>query len=474
MSDRMHFKDFLAILSTKAFEATGIPLISLLKIGALLVVVLLGSGLAVLYINAEHDGEVSRIEGGESKRLTSDKQLLEDNERPADFAQKHPFEKIHLLKSKIVAGEELAKSDSPYAERATDQLVLIYGTLCQLQDLEGIGSQESYARLAELRQQASAAGNGERVGMADFFRAFAATNRLFRSTERADFHFAADAVLKIDSKELVNTEHANLLYRDAIKLHDTSSKQGSTAIYLSILGEKFYGSPVRAISNLGLKLKDHVNYDRYYAAIDKLPDTTRESKLQFYNEMIAEIQKNPPQSPITYRVIFRLIDRLVSSSDANIAATLTKRLAKAASMMSPEIRARVDQSIKNIERRIATLGKTVDLSGSKFDGSPLRLPNDRPTTLVFWRLGDEESTDYIQLLANSDRFDPWETNVLMASLAPLSEKELGSAEELNGKFTVLDNATSRRMGIDIGIDLVPYQVSLDKDGKVIRLGDPRD
>ena len=92
----------------------------------------------------------------------------------------------------------------------------------------------------------------------------------------------------------------------------------------------------------------------------------------------------------------------------------------------------------------------------------------------FWRLGDEESTDYIQLLANSDRFDPWETNVLMASIAPLNEKELGSAEELNGKFTVLDNATSRRMGIDIGIDLVPYQVSLDKDGKVIRLGDPRD
>ena len=96
MSDRMHFKDFLAILSTKAFEATGIPLISLLKIGALLVVVLLGSGLAVLYINAEHDGEVSRIEGGESKRLTSDKQLLEDNELPADFAQKQPLSLIHI------------------------------------------------------------------------------------------------------------------------------------------------------------------------------------------------------------------------------------------------------------------------------------------------------------------------------------------------------------------------------------------
>ena len=406
--------------------------------------------------------------------MASDKQLLEDNGLPADFDQKQPVEKIHLLKSKIVAGEELAKSEGPYAERASDQLVLIYGTLCHLQDLEGIDSQDSYARLAELRQQALEAGNGERVALADFLRAFAATNRLYRSTERADFHFATDAVLNIDSKELVNKEQANVLYLDAIKLHDNSSKQGSTAIYLSILGEKLYGSPVRAISNLGLKLKDHVTYNRYYTAIDILPDMTRESKTQFYNEMIAEIDKNPPQSPITYRVIIRLIDRLLSRSDANFASTLAKRLGKAASMMSPEIRARIDQSIKNIERRIATLGKTVDLSGSKFDGSPLRLPNDKPTTLVFWSIGNEESTDYIQLLANSDRFDPWETNVLMASLAPLSEKELGSAEELNGKFTVLDNATSRRMGIDIGIDLVPYQVSLDKDGKVIRLGDPRD
>ena len=100
-------------------------LISLLKIGALLVVALLGSGWVVLYLNAEHDGEVSRMEGVESERLTGDKQLLDDNELPADFVQKQPLEKIHLLKSKIVAGEELAKSDSPYAERATDQLVSV-------------------------------------------------------------------------------------------------------------------------------------------------------------------------------------------------------------------------------------------------------------------------------------------------------------------------------------------------------------
>ena len=81
---------------------------------------------------------------------------------------------------------------------------------------------------------------------------------------------------------------------------------------------------------------------------------------------------------------------------------------------------------------------------------------------------------HIKSLVDSGLFDPWETNVLMAGLSQLNEEQLREAEVLFGRFTVLDNATSSRMGNDFDIDLLPYQVVLDKDDKVVRLGAPKD
>ena len=139
-------------------------------------------------------------------------------------------------------------------------------------------------------------------------------------------------------------------------------------------------------------------------------------------------------------------------------------------MAGPNIKAQVDQSIENIETRIATLGETLDLSGSTFDEKPLRMPNGKPTTIVFWRPSHEKSKKHIVLLAESEWFDPWESNVLVACPSRLSEKQLKNAGTLLVEFKVLDNETSIRLATDIGIDLLPYQVSLHKDNKVIRLG----
>ena len=470
MPNRNRHNSFLDQLSRKVFETTGFPISVLLKIVVISVVAIVGISLTVLYTNAEPTGEISEQEAIETKRLTSEERFREVSQLPLGFSAKLPVEKIGILKSKIEAGEALARSGGHYAERATDQLVLIYGTLCKLLDTEGLDSQKAYSRLAEIRQQALAAGNEERVASADFLRALLATSRLKRLNTETDFRFATDAVLNIRSKNLVQTDRVKRIYIEAIDLHDTSSEQASTEIFLSILGDKLVNSPVRAISNLGLNLKDHPKYAQYYAAIDKQPYSTQESKLQFFNELFAKIEKAPPQSPKTYQVVTQLIDRLLNKSDATFAVTLTKRLGKAASMMSPKIKADVDLSINNIETRIASLGRTLDLSGSKSDGSPLKLPNGKPTTIIFWRFGDKESMKHIRMVANSERFDTWETNVLMAGLSPLSEEQFTKAEDIIGRRTILDNATSSRLGTEIGIDLVPYQVSLDKDGKVIRLG----
>ena len=473
MPNRNSVSDFLHKLPRIVFETTGFPLNALLKLGAILAITVVGIVWTVLYTDAKPVGDVSEVEILESKRLTSEEQFLEVSQFPSDYAEKQSVEKIGIVKSKIKAGEALARSGGHYSERANDQLVLLYGTLCKLQDLEGIDSQKAYGRLAELRQQAFAADNEARVATADFLRAVSATSRLKRRSERTDFRFATDAVLNLRSRNLANVEQIKELYFDAIELHDTSTEQDSTAIFLSILADKLLDSPERAISNLGLSLKDHAKYARYYAAVEDKPYSTGESKIKFFNVLFEEIEKAPPQSPRTYQVIVQLVDRLLNKSDADFAGTLTKRLGKAASMISPKIKADVDLSIKNIETRIAALGKTIDLSGSKSDGSPLQLPNGKPTTLVFWKFGNLESMEHVQSIANSERFDSFETNVLMAGLSSLNEEQFEKAEDIIGRFTILDNATSNRLGLEFGIDLVPYQVSLDKDGKVIRLGESK-
>ena len=51
----------------------------------------------------------------------------------------------------------------------------------------------------------------------------------------------------------------------------------------------------------------------------------------------------------------------------------------------------------------------------------------------------------------------------------LNDNQLKAAGKKFFEFKVIDNATSRRLATDIGIDILPYHVSLDKDNKVIRL-----
>jgi hypothetical protein len=463
---RYRLKDF----DRRFFRATGFMFSSLLKAAVVLVVAVVCISLTIRYTNTERSGGVSGLDGVVAKRLTSEEQFVEISNLPQGFSKKQPVEKIGILQSKIEVGEALVRSGGQYAQRAKDQLVQTYGRLCQLQDSVGIDSQKAYGRLAELRQDALSTGNEDRVAEVDFHRAFSATSRLRQYDERADFRFATDAILNLDSRKMVNAKRINQLFSVAINLHDTSPKQDSTAIFLSILGDKLIDSPVSEISTLGLSLKDHVKYARYYTAVYELPPSTRESKVQFYNGLFEKIEKSPPQSPKTYQVVVRLIDRLLNRSDAEFASTLAKRLGKAASLISPKIKADVDASIKNIETRIALLGESVDLTGSNYKGSALQLPNDKPTTLVFWRFGDLESMEHVQSIAKSERFDSWETNVLLAGLSQLTEEQFTAAEDIIGNFTILDNATSSRLGVEIGIDLVPYQVALDKDGKVIRLG----
>ena len=300
MPQRSRHSSSLDRLSRKVFETTGFPISVLVKLFVISVIAIVGIRLTVLYTNAEPTGEISEQEALDSKRLTSEEQFIVVSELPKDFGEKLLSEKIGILESKTEAGETLARSGGHYSERATDQLVLIYGTLSRLQDLAGLDSQKSYDRLAELRQQAFAVGNEKRVASADFLRALAVTSRLKRHNQRTDFRFATEAILNLRRKNLVNINEIKQLYSEAIKLHDTSSQQDNTAVFLTVLGDKLLDSPVREISDLGLDLKDHSNYALYYEAIDEQPYSTQESKLQFFKELFAKIEKAPPQSPETY------------------------------------------------------------------------------------------------------------------------------------------------------------------------------
>ena len=462
-------KTSLATLDKRFFRATGFSLTSLIKAAAILLVVGIGIGWTLLSTGAEH-AKTAEVASGESKPLTDEEKFRDVSMIPGYFHEKRPVERLSILNSKIETAEELVSSGGEYTDKSSETLLFLYGTRCRLEESEGIDAEKSYRRLAELRQAAVASGDKKSVATADFLRAIAATSRLTQRTELADFRFAADVILNLDSNNLVNTVETRKLFVDAINLHSTSKDQESTAIYLDLLADKLIGSPESSISDLGLNLKDYPRYYRFHKAGEKIPHSTPEARLKFYEEMFAIVEKNPPLSPNTYRIIIVLLDSLINKSEIQSASDLTKRLAKAASTLRPEIQAKVDQSIKNIESRIAILGETLDLSGSAANGRPLKLPNGKPTTLIFWRPTDANSTDHLVLLADSEWLDPWETNVLVACSSKISERQLKSFGRQLPNFTVLDNETALRLTVDIGIDLVPYHVSLNQEGKVIRLG----
>ena len=477
MPQHHHHNDgFLARLSEKVFRLTGVNLRTLIKFGVVLLIAIAGMGWMLLNTSAERAERTERAKKDfnvvvhEAKQLTNEEKLRDVSMLPFNFNEKLPVAKIGILNSKIEYAEELAQSGDSLADQGTEQLVFLYATRCNIEEEEGLDSERTYLRLAQIRQEALAAGKEKRVATLDFLRVVAATYRLTQRNERADFRFACDAILNLESKNLTDLPRAQKLYVDAINLHTASTEQDSTAIFLSLLADKLIGSPKSAISDLGLNLKDYPNYFQFHKSVDGQPLLTRESKEQFYGELFAEIEKAPPRSPVTYRIIIQLIDRLVNKSDIQTASLLIERLNKATSTINPNIKVHVDESIKNIEKRISALGKTLDLSGATtFDETPLKLPNGKPSTIVFWQPSDKKSIDHVVLLSESEWFDPWASNVLVACPTELNDNQLKAAGKKFVEFKVIDNATSRRLATDIGIDILPYHVSLDKDNKVIRL-----
>ena len=475
-----HNNGFLARLPEKVFRLTGVHLRTLIKFGVVLLIAIAGIGWVLLNTSAERAERTKRAEKDfevavhQPKQLTNKEKLREASKLPHNFSEKLPVERIDILNAKIEHAEELAQSDDDYRDRAAIQLVFLYAARCEIEELEGLDSENTYRRLAQLRQEALAAGNEERVATVDFSRASAATSRLTVSAERADFRFASDAILSLDSN-LLKFSAAQKLYVDAVNIHGSSTDKDSALIYLSLIAGKLIDSPNSAISDLGLNLIDYPKYVQFLNSIDSQTFATRELKEKLYGELLAEIEKAPPRSPVTYRVIVQLIDRLANKSEAQTASLLIERLSKATSKIDPKIKTKVDQSIKNLEKRISILEKTLDFSGATtFDETPLSLPNGKRSTLVFWQPSDQKTVNHVVLLAESEWFDPWATNVLLACPSTLSDQQLKLAGKKFRQFKVLDNATSRKLAIGIGIDLLPYHVSLDKDNKVIRLNSPKD
>ena len=119
----------LSRLQKFVFEATGLPLNLVLKIVAISIIAIVGIAWTVLYTNADQDSKGSSIAATDSTRMTSEEKFKIVSVMPPDFSKRHAVERIDLVTSKIEVGEELSRSGGHFSERATDQLVLLYGCL---------------------------------------------------------------------------------------------------------------------------------------------------------------------------------------------------------------------------------------------------------------------------------------------------------------------------------------------------------
>ena len=471
MHDPDPFEDSFLTFPERVLELTGFRLGSILAFGAVLLVPVIGIAFAKFYAEAKIDRNSSNT-GIVQQEPTDAAKLRNVSQVPANFFKLPPVDQLDLVNSKIEIGEELAKSDNELADQSIEQLVSLYGLRCSLEELEGIAPEQTYRRMAELRQDALAAGNKERAATLNLLRALAATNRLNRSAEQSDFRFASDAILNLDSNDFVDINLAKKLFVNVTNLLENSPDKDSAKVFMSVVSAKLNESPELEISNIGRSLRDYPSYAPYFRAATEPQDLSRESKRKFYNDMFEVIDKSPPHAAATYKMIVQLLDRLVNRTDIEVARLAIERLGKTASNVDPVVKLEVDQSLQNIQTRVAALGSKVDLSGSVFDGSPLQLPNGRKTKLVFWRPNAAESQAYVENLVGSERFDQWESNVLIVTQGNFSEEQLKVAATNLPSFTVVDSATSVRWINQFGIDRLPYHVSLDIEGVVTRLSAP--
>ena len=472
MHDPAPSEDSFPTFPERVLELTGFRLGSVLALGAVLLVPVIGIAFTKFYAEAKVDRSSSNSGIVKSQEPTDEAKLRNVSQMPGNFLKLPLVDQLDLINSRIEIGEALAKSDSELADQSTEQLVSLYGLRCSLEESEGIAPEQTYHRMAELRQEALAAGNKERTASLDFLRALAATSRLNRSAEQSDFRFATDAILNLDINDLVNINRAKKLFTETIKLLENSPDKDSAKVFMSVVSDKLNESPEIEISNVGRSLMDYPSYAPYFRATTEPQDLSRESKRKFYNEMFEVIDKSPPHAAATYRMIVRLVDRLVNRTDIESARLAIERLGKIASNVDPVVKLKIDESLQKIQTRVATLGSKVDLSGSAFDGSPLQLPNGKKTTLVFWLPNTAESQAHVENLVDSERFDQWETSVLLVTQGDFSEEQLRSLAKQVPNFTVVDNATSGRWITQYGIDHVPYEVSIDTEGVVTRLAAP--
>ena len=445
----------------------------LLMLFLLLVVALGGIGYT---LQKEQDrdsqGGPSGLENVDLSLKTDEEKYLAVLQMPKELESEEVVKQIEILSSKIELAEELVSAGGPYADGATVRLVQLYGLRCNLECLEGLSSAKSFTRLARLREEFVATGREDYLIQVDYARLLPAINMLYRNAEETDFRFAADNILAIDAEKLVEFKKIYNIASAAINLYEGSSQQDNAAVLISMLADKLKESPKRKIAELGLKMKDFRNYFRFYDAVDSQKYTRRESKLQLLRELFEQLEQDPPESVKTFAVVIRLIDVLLNPTDAKYAEELTDRLEKAASGGSHETKQFVDKAIQQIKMRVAAVGRTLDLSGSNHVGRPLKLPNEKPTMLVFWQQDDKRSSLYLRTVGMSDRFDPWANNLLFACVSDLSKEKFKITANNFKNLTFLDNETANRMKMDLGIDQVPYLVTIDKDGKVLKFGEP--
>ena len=465
-------------LETRIFKATGMSiqrfvLVVIGSIGILVAIVV-----TVMHENGKKTSadpreaaSIALDDAASRLKMSQEEMYSEVSSVIKGFDARNSLEKITLLNGKVELCHSLIDSNSDFVEDAKDRLIRIYGLRMTLEDKEGINSSESSEKLDQLRSRAVQEGNKERVNLADFVIAFARMKRLETNNTLEDFRLTAEAIQRIDAGALKNTRLVSQLQGVAIGLFDNLEEKKNITELLKFMGAKFSQSQDVKISEMGLDIRDYPFFSRFYLEIQASAFTSRDKRFALFRDLFEQIEKTPPVGPQAYRETIFFLDKLLNEKDSEYIGVLLDKLTKAAAATAPKLKSKVELAISRMGKRAAALGKVADLSGSRADGSALGLPNGKKTIMVFWRSNDLKSTEFAKSLAFSNRFDTWTTNIVFASDSEHSDRAKRMIARSMSKSIVLDGPTSNAMIERFGLDRVPYVVTFDKDGTVLRMSD---
>ena len=454
-------------LSKKVFRKTGMPLSRLIFVALGLIMI----GGLIYYSVRERESTAETSEDLSTSIVTSNQSNAEKFLRavsvPNDFPALSLPVRLEVLEEMISKCKSLLNEDTVYTSRVQEKLISLSALQCVTLSQAGIEAGPSLKELARMTALFSDTDSNYDSSMT---LAFAYLTSLSFSYTPENYEAAFNAINQIDETTPGTNLKVSGCCSQAIQLFKLHQNDEKILELVDLFGRKLAANKEASISDAGFALLDYPIFAQFYKRPNNLVSSQTDNDNDY--EMLKQAIKTPPQSPHTINVILKIPEQ--SLQDGNIEAA-NKMLAQVQTIISrcPErLRNDAEPKWQKLAKRIGLFEKPFVVDGSDAKGVTLKSNPNKQSVILFFSPTHPNSRQAVVTLNDSPIHEPWTTDFFAVPVKKLSEDGMASWQKKFPDITFLDYPTAKDWIEKSGMSHVPYQIILDKDDTVARVGKP--